>query len=93
MALRADYANLRVAEKFQDLPSSGAFIGDSVLVGSLAQVAKWDGSAWQLSRVDSGLESKNVAAHQANSVAADVATIVSDFNALLAKLQAAGLMS
>jgi hypothetical protein len=34
-----------------------------------------------------------VAAHQANSVAADVATLVTDFNALLAKLQAAGLMA
>lgn len=33
------------------------------------------------------------AAHQANSTAADVATLVSDFNALLAKLIAAGLMA
>lgn len=32
------------------------------------------------------------AAHQANSVAADIAAMVVDFNALLAKLQAAGLM-
>lgn len=34
-----------------------------------------------------------VAAHQANSAAADIATMVTDFNALLAKLQAAGLMA
>lgn len=33
------------------------------------------------------------AAHQADSAAADVATLVTDFNALLAKLQAAGLMA
>lgn len=33
------------------------------------------------------------AAHQANSAAADIATMVTDFNALLAKLQAAGLMA
>lgn len=33
------------------------------------------------------------AAHQANSAAVDVATLVTDFNALLAKLQAAGLMA
>jgi hypothetical protein len=33
------------------------------------------------------------ATHQANSTAADVATLVSDFNALLAKLIAAGLMA
>lgn len=33
------------------------------------------------------------AANQANSVAEDVATLVSDFNSLLAKLKAAGLMS
>lgn len=33
------------------------------------------------------------AAHQANSVAADVATVVTDFNALLAKLQTAGIMA
>ena len=33
------------------------------------------------------------AAHQANSVAADTAAMVVDFNALLAKLQAAGLMA
>lgn len=33
------------------------------------------------------------AANQADSVAADVATLVTDFNALLAKLQAAGLMA
>jgi len=32
------------------------------------------------------------AANQADSVAADVATLKTDFNALLAKLQAAGLM-
>lgn len=32
------------------------------------------------------------AAHQADSVAADVSTLVSDFNALLDKLQTAGLM-
>ena len=30
---------------------------------------------------------------QADSVAADVATLVTDFNALLAKLRAAGLMA
>lgn len=35
----------------------------------------------------------NVAAHQANSSAADVAALVVDFNALLAKLQAANLMA
>lgn len=33
------------------------------------------------------------AAHQADSVAADVATMKTDFNALLAKLQAAGVMA
>ncbi|QGP91699.1 hypothetical protein MGLY_10410 [Neomoorella glycerini] len=33
------------------------------------------------------------AAAQANSTAADVATIVADFNALLAKLRAAGIMA
>jgi hypothetical protein len=33
-----------------------------------------------------------VAENQANSVATDVAGLVSDFNALLAKLKAAGLM-
>jgi hypothetical protein len=33
------------------------------------------------------------AAHHANSTAADVATLVADFNALLAKLIAAGLMA
>jgi hypothetical protein len=32
------------------------------------------------------------AAYQANSAAEDVATLVTDFNALLAKLKAAGLM-
>lgn len=32
------------------------------------------------------------AANQANSTAVDVATLVSDFNALLAKLKTAGLM-
>lgn len=32
------------------------------------------------------------AANQANSTAADVATLVSDFNALLVKLKTAGLM-
>ena len=32
-------------------------------------------------------------AHQADSVAADVAAMVVDFNALLAKLQAAGVMA
>lgn len=35
----------------------------------------------------------NVAAHQANSTAPDVATLVTDFNALLAKLQAAHMMA
>ncbi len=35
----------------------------------------------------------NVAAHQADSVAGDVAALVADFNALLAKLQAAHLMA
>lgn len=34
-----------------------------------------------------------MAADQANSVAADVATVVTDFNALLAKLKAAGIMA
>jgi len=33
------------------------------------------------------------AADQTDSVAADVATLVTDFNALLAKLKAAGLMA
>lgn len=33
------------------------------------------------------------AANQADSVAEDVATLVSDFNGLLAKLKAAGLMA
>lgn len=33
------------------------------------------------------------AAFQADSVAADVATLVTDFNALLTKLKAAGLMA
>lgn len=93
MALRADYASLRVVDKYNDLPASGAFVGDTVLVGGLAQIAKWDGSVWQMSRVDSGLESKNIAAHQANTSASDVAGLVVDFNALLLKLQNAGLMS
>lgn len=35
----------------------------------------------------------NKAAHQANSTASDVAGLVVDFNALLAKLQAANLMA
>lgn len=34
-----------------------------------------------------------VVAHQANSTATDVAGLVADFNALLAKLQAAGIMA
>lgn len=33
------------------------------------------------------------AAHQADSTATDVAGVVADFNSLLAKLQAAGLMA
>lgn len=40
-----------------------------------------------------GLDSTNVAAHQAASVAADVATLKTDFNALLTKLQTSGLMA
>ena len=36
---------------------------------------------------------QTAAAHQANSTATDVAGLVADFNALLAKLQAAGLMA
>ena len=34
-----------------------------------------------------------VSAHQADSIAEDTATLVADFNALLAKLKAAGLMA
>ncbi len=34
-----------------------------------------------------------LAAYQANSTAADVAGLVTDFNALLAKLKAAGIMA
>ena len=37
-------------------------------------------------------QNERVAATQADSTAADVATIVADFNGLLAKLKAAGLM-
>lgn len=42
-----------------------------------------------------GLPSGEVpkAANQANSVATDVASLVTDFNGLLSKLKAAGLMS
>lgn len=43
--------------------------------------------------LSSGSLTVTPAAHQANSTAPDVATLVTDFNALLAKLQAAGLMA
>ena len=45
--------------------------------------------------MDTGLPSAEVpkAANQADSVAEDVAALVTDFNGLLAKLKAAGLMS
>jgi len=41
---------------------------------------------------DANVTGLPVAAYQANSTAADVASLVTDFNALLAKLIAAGLM-
>lgn len=45
------------------------------------------------SQVVSGGSAFTAAATQADSVAADVATLKTDFNALLAKLKAAGLMA
>lgn len=51
-------------------------------------VGKLDIVALQVDGADFG-----PAAHQANTAAADVAGLVTDFNALLAKLQAAGLMA
>lgn len=47
----------------------------------------WDGTKWL-----DGLSARTAAA-QADSTAVDVAGIVADFNALLAKLRSAGLMS
>lgn len=47
--------------------------------------------AWVKVGVDAVID--RVAAHQANSTATDVAGVVTDFNALLAKLIAAGLMA
>lgn len=49
---------------------------------------KLDIAALQIDGADFG-----PAANQADSVAADVAGLVTDFNALLAKLQTAGLMA
>lgn len=51
MALVADYASLPVVLAYSDLPEDGPYTGYRVLVGSIACVALWDGSAWVLSSV------------------------------------------
>lgn len=48
----------------------------------------------EIQNIGTGIQNlgKKVAAAQENSVATDIAGLVKDFNALLAKLKAAGLM-
>lgn len=46
----------------------------------------------EIKRLGQAINSREATA-QADSVAADLATLVTDFNALLAKLRAAGLMA
>lgn len=69
------------------LPAASSYEGCLALVGTSANARLYisNGSAWSL------YDPK--AAYQANSTAADAATMASDFNDLLAKLQAAGLMA
>lgn len=64
--------------------------GATVEVATLADV---DGEAYTLPpATTSALGGVKKAATQADSVATDVAGLVTDFNALLAKLKAAGIM-
>lgn len=64
--------------------------------GATAVVANMDdvdGEAYTLpAATTSALGGVKKAANQADSVATDVAGVVTDFNALLAKLKAAGMM-
>lgn len=64
--------------------------------GATAVVANMDdvdGGAYTLpAATTSALGGVKKAANQADSVATDVAGVVTDFNALLAKLKAAGMM-
>lgn len=55
--------------------------GDKTVIGGILEIKE--------GAILNGMPS---AASQANSTAADVATLVSDFNALLVKLKTAGLM-
>lgn len=56
-------------------------------------VAKDANNVVEIKLVDQSPDTMRQAAAQANSTAADVATLVADFNALLAKLRAAGIMA
>lgn len=73
---------------------SGNIQNRTVLVNVLTGFTAGAGTLSSTDTVLSGLQklAGNVAAHQANSTAPDVAALVVDFNALLAKLQAANLM-
>lgn len=60
---------------------------------TVANMDDVDGEAYTLpAATTSALGGVKKAANQADSVATDVAGVVTDFNALLAKLKAAGMM-
>ena len=78
-------------------PGSGAYVVGDLMVNSAP--AAGEPAGWIVTVAGSpgtwapfGIVSETQAAAQADSVAADVATLVADFNALLAKLRAANLM-
>jgi outer membrane murein-binding lipoprotein Lpp len=68
------------------LPAAGGYDACLALVGTTANAKLYisNGTSWV---------AYQQAAHQANTTAADVAAMATDFNALLAKLQAAGIMA
>jgi len=83
---RADLGKVLYATDDQTVATTST---NDVPAGILVDVTS-DG-AWVKVGVDAVID--RVAAHQANSAAADVAGVVADLNALLAKLIAAGLMA
>lgn len=63
MSLIADYQSLKVVLRYSELPTfeSGTHSGVRIIVASIGKVARWSGSAWVLSAVETGIGAASVA--------------------------------
>jgi hypothetical protein len=90
--LSADPLLVATEETFGGVKAAAADEGDTVEI-KIGEDGKLYAPTYPTDATESVSGLVKMAANQADSIAEDTATLVTDFNALLAKLKAAGLMA